>query len=96
MDLSDLHIEKFIGEIAGPDLYQKVLVFTFAWHMVKGTIKKHFQSIENNLANVAASVDNLKHAVARVEQNHSDRLTLLEDIVKTLTVKVMGLEKREK
>lgn len=72
---------------------QNLALFGIAWWATKGTIKKHFESIEDKLERMADSVGRLEGTLTKVEMRHSERLNKLENDI-DLIVKQLNPDKR--
>ena len=77
------------SETIKSDLGQKIIVFFFAWWMVKGTIKGHLNKIESGLQLVATNVNSLKDSI----EGHNDRIVKVETDIKHLHGKVDSFTK---
>ena len=80
---------KSASEAIKSDLGQKILVFLVAWWMVKGTIKRHLEKIEEGLQLVATNVNSLKDSI----DGHNARIVKIETDLKKLNGKVFDLAK---
>jgi hypothetical protein len=84
---------KGLSDAIKSDIGRQLIVFFFAWWIIKGTISKHFSKIEEGLNSVASNVSSLKDTMASIETNHNTRIVKVENGLEKLNSKVADLAK---
>jgi hypothetical protein len=91
MTMTDLQpVFDFLGFMTGPNFAEKMTLFTVAWLIVRRTIKGEFGKINDSLATLTGSVNELKTAMTTLETGHSSRLMILETEVRSLKEIALG------
>lgn len=88
MDLFDQDVVmSFLNDAMRAKVSQELFVWGIIWFMVQKKIAKHFGKIESSLSSVANNLNELKESLVRVENSHSERLTMVETRITKLETK---------